>query len=103
MIYEHCSMTSKQWLEKKDQEDTGYRKYSAAAMKSSERSLRNFTELYMAKVNYLNNVKWIKTKSKKDNASNEVDFRQVLSHEQIIKLVDHTQGIQRKSLLGSRL
>ena len=46
------------------------------------------------------NVKWIKTKSKKDNASDEVDFRQVLSHEQIIRLIDYTQGIQRKSLLA---
>lgn len=80
--------------------ETQYKKYSAAADEKFRKIIKEFYRVVYGSGELPERVKWIKTKSKKDNASNEVDFRQVLSHEQITKLIDCTQGIQRKSLLA---
>ena len=68
-------------------------------MRSSERSSGNFYKVVYGKGELPERIKWIK-KSKKDNAAHKLDFRQVLSHDQIIKLVDKTEGVQRKTWLA---
>ena len=78
-----------------------YRKYSAAAIEKFRRIIKEFYRVIYGKGELPVQVKWIKTKNKKDNTAKKVDFRQVPSHDQIIKLVENTQGEQRKALLGA--
>ena len=101
MIYEFYSneIETAGWKRKTE---TQYTKYFLRRNEKFGKIIREFlTKLYMAKVNCLNEIKWIKTKNKKDNTAKKVDFRQVLSHDQIIKLVENTAGRTEKSPVRS--
>lgn len=91
----------KGWKRKtKRKVETEYKQYSAAAVEKFRKIIKEFYRVVYGMGELPQQVKWIKTKSKKDNASKKLDFRKVLSHEQIIKLVEITKGLQRKSILG---
>lgn len=89
------------WKRKtKNKIQTQYKKYSAAADEKFRKVIKEFYKIVFGNGEVPQQVKWIKTKTKKDNMSKRLDFRKVLSQDQVVKLVEITQGLQRKNILG---
>jgi integrase len=77
------------------------KEYSPAADKKFRIVIKKFYKIAFGNNEfYPSTIKWIRTKSTKDKSTKKLDMRKYLTYEQIIKLIEITDGLQRKTFLA---
>ncbi len=77
------------------------KEYSSWADKKFRDVIKKFYRVVFGNdEDYPEAVKWIKTRITKDKSIRKLDMNKFLSREQITKLIDITEGLQRKTLLA---